>query len=112
MMVSKMMVIKKIALSVVLGSSLGFASTVAVADGKALYAQKLCQTCHGLEGKAPIAPMYPKLSGQNSVYLLNQMKDIKSGKRSNGLSMVMKPMIAALSDEDMESIVDYLSKVK
>jgi len=82
------------------------------ADGKSLYRQKLCQTCHGAEGKRPIAPMYPKLNGQNATYLFNQMKDIKSGKRNNGLSMTMKPMVAAVGDRDMKAIADYLSKVK
>lgn len=99
-------------LTAVLGASLGFTSMAVAADGKALYTQKLCQTCHGMEGKAPIAPMYPKLNGQNSIYLLNQMKDIKAGKRSNGLSMVMKPMVAAISDADMKNIAEYLSTVK
>ncbi|MEW5008927.1 MAG: cytochrome c [Cycloclasticus sp.] len=103
---------KKVLLNLVLGASLGFASTIMAADGKALYTQKLCQTCHGSEGSNPIAPMYPKLNGQNSTYLLNQIKDIKSGKRNNGLSMIMKPMVAALSEADMEAIADYLSKVK
>lgn len=104
---------KKTLLSLVMGVAfLGFASTTMAADGKALYTQKLCQTCHGAEGKAPITPMYPKLNGQNSLYLLNQIKDIKSGKRGNGMSMVMKPMIAALSDADAKAISDYLAKVK
>ncbi|WP_281557380.1 cytochrome c [Thalassomonas sp. RHCl1] len=91
---------------------LSFMATANAADGKALYTQKLCQTCHGAEGKAPIAPMYPKLNGQSATYLLNQMKDIKSGKRNNGLSMTMKPMMAAVSESDMAAIADYLANVK
>ncbi|WDD96708.1 c-type cytochrome [Thalassomonas actiniarum] len=92
--------------------TLSFTATANAADGKALYTQKLCTTCHGAEGKAPIAPMYPKLNGQNATYLLNQMKDIKSGKRNNGMSMTMKPMMAAVSESDMTAIADYLAKVK
>ncbi|WDE02887.1 cytochrome c [Thalassomonas viridans] len=91
---------------------LTFSATTLAADGKALYTQKLCATCHGAEGKAPIAPMYPKLNGQNATYLLNQMKDIKSGKRNNGMSMTMKPMMAAVSESDMTAIADYLASVK
>ncbi|WDE09511.1 c-type cytochrome [Thalassomonas haliotis] len=99
-------------LMLALSLSLSFSATATAADGKALYTQKLCGTCHGAEGKAPITPMYPKLNGQNATYLLNQMKDIKSGKRNNGLSMTMKPMVATVSESDMAAIADYLAQVK
>ncbi|MEQ3442574.1 c-type cytochrome [Pseudoalteromonas sp. BZP1] len=82
------------------------------ADGATLYTAKLCQTCHGAEGKAPIMPQYPKLNGQNKEYLLAQMKDIKSGARSNGMAAAMKAMVANVSEEEMAAIADYLSQVK
>ncbi|MBD1580767.1 c-type cytochrome [Pseudoalteromonas sp. S16_S37] len=81
-------------------------------DGKALYTAKMCQTCHGAEGKAPIMAMYPKLNGQNKEYLAAQMKDIKSGARSNGMSMAMKAMVANVSDAEIDAIAEYLSQVK
>ncbi|KZN35150.1 c-type cytochrome [Pseudoalteromonas luteoviolacea] len=87
-------------------------SNVAAADGKALYTAKLCQTCHGAEGKAPIMPLYPKVNGQSKEYLLAQMKDIKSGKRSNGMSAAMKAMVANVSDAELEAIAAYLATVK
>ena len=89
-----------------------FSFNAAAADGEALYTQKMCQTCHGAEGKAPIMAMYPKLNGQNKEYLLAQMKDIKSGARSNGMTAAMKAMVATVTDEEFEAIADYLSKVK
>ncbi|MBE0369578.1 c-type cytochrome [Pseudoalteromonas sp. MMG013] len=85
---------------------------VNAADGAALYTAKMCQTCHGAEGKAPIMGMYPKLNGQNKDYLVAQMKDIKSGKRNNGMSMAMKAMVANVSDAEIDAIAEYLSKVK
>ncbi|AZZ99383.1 MULTISPECIES: c-type cytochrome [unclassified Pseudoalteromonas] len=88
------------------------AGTASAADGKALYTAKMCQTCHGAEGKAPIMPVYPKLAGQNKEYLFAQMKDIKSGARSNGMSAAMKAMTANVSDAELEAIADYLSKVQ
>lgn len=86
--------------------------TTFAAEGEALYTAKLCQTCHGPEGKAPIMAMYPKLNGQNKEYLLAQMKDIKSGARSNGMSAAMKAMVANVSEEEMAAIADYLANVK
>ena len=100
-------------LSVAALTLVGMASTNAVAaDGAALYTAKMCQTCHGVEGKAPIMPMYPKLAGQNKEYALAQMKDIKSGKRNNGMAAAMKAMVANVSDAELEAIADYLSNVK
>ncbi|AXV66544.1 MULTISPECIES: c-type cytochrome [Pseudoalteromonas] len=93
-----------------MAASLSF-NTMA-ADGATLYTAKLCQTCHGAEGKAPIMPLYPKLNGQNKEYLLAQMKDIKSGARNNGMASAMKAMVANVSEEEMAAIADYLSQVK
>ncbi len=93
-----------------LAASLSF--NAAAADGAALYTAKNCQTCHGAEGKAPIMGMYPKLNGQNKDYLVAQMKDIKSGARSNGMSMAMKAMVATVTDEEFAAIADYLANVK
>ncbi|WP_338365801.1 c-type cytochrome [uncultured Pseudoalteromonas sp.] len=93
-----------------LAASLSF--NAAAADGEALYTQKMCQTCHGAEGKAPIMGAYPKINGQNKDYLVAQMKDIKSGARNNGMTAAMKAMVATVTDEEFEAIADYLSKVK
>ncbi len=82
------------------------------ADGKALYTEKNCHTCHGADGKAPIMPLYPKLAGQNKDYMVAQMKDIKSGARSNGMSMAMKAMVANVTDEEFEAIAAYLAGVQ
>ncbi|MEI8642145.1 c-type cytochrome [Pseudoalteromonas sp. Hal099] len=89
-----------------------FSFNAAAADGEALYTQKMCQTCHGAEGKAPIMGAYPKINGQNKDYLVAQMKDIKSGARSNGMTAAMKAMVATVTDEELEAIADYLSKGK
>lgn len=85
---------------------------VHAADGKALYTEKNCHTCHGADGKAPIMPLYPKLAGQNKEYMVAQMKDIKSGKRNNGMSAAMKAMVMNISDAEFEAIAEYLANVK
>jgi cytochrome c len=86
------------------------AGSATAADGKALYTSKGCVACHGDAGKAPIMPNYPKLAGQNSAYMLEQMKDIKSGARNNGQAAVMKPIVASVTEDEMKAIADYLSK--
>ncbi|WP_299879090.1 cytochrome c [uncultured Cocleimonas sp.] len=88
---------------------LTFSSASFAADGKELYTAKGCVACHGADAKTPMTAMYPKVAGQNKEYLTQQMKDIKSGARSNGQSMVMKGIMAAVSDEEIEALSEYLS---
>ena len=71
------------------------------AAGKAKIAT--CMACHGQDGKA-IAPNYPNLGGQNEQYLAEALKAYKSGARNNPM---MAPMVAALSDEDIENVAAY-----
>jgi len=81
-------------------------------DGKALYTQKLCQTCHGPQADKPLTPMYPNLTGQNAEYSVQQMKDIKSGARNNGLSMSMKALTATVSDEEFDAIAKWIGSLE
>lgn len=90
--------------------SITLSGIAAAQDGQALYTSKGCVACHGTAGKEPIMPNYPKLAGQNSAYLLEQVKDIKSGARSSGQAAVMKPMVANVTDDELKAIADYLSK--
>ena len=92
--------------------SLGLIGNAAAADGKSLYTSKGCAACHGPDANTPILPIYPKLGGQNADYAFNQMKDIKSGARANGQSAAMKGIVAAISDDDLRAIADWLASVK
>lgn len=80
-----------------------------VLDGATLYKKRTCFTCHGADGKTPIIPSYPKIAGQNAEYALQQMKDIKSGARSNGMSAAMKGVMHLVTDEEMKLIAEYVA---
>ena len=82
------------------------------ADGAALFKAKTCWSCHGKDAKTPILPIYPRLAGQNETYLLNQMKDIKSGARSNGQTAAMKGVMGLVSEAEMAEIAKWLSSLK
>ena len=81
------------------------------ADGAALYTAKGCSACHGADAKTPIMPTYPKIAGQSKVYAAQQMQDIKDGKRNNGQTVVMKGIMAAVSEEEISALADYLSSL-
>lgn len=93
-------------------------SSAALADGATLFAEKTCIACHGKEGKKPMTPTFPKLAGQNAAYMEQQMRDIKSGARSNANSAAMKGVMIndegdqLVSDSDIKEIAQYLSKLK
>jgi cytochrome c len=89
--------------------SMGLASNGLAADGAELYKSKTCWSCHGKDAKTPIMPIYPKLAGQNADYAFNQMKDIKSGARSNGQTAAMKGVMGLVNEEEMRLIADWLS---
>lgn len=77
--------------------------------GKKLYVEKMCYTCHGTEGRKPIMDAYPNLAGQKSSYLFQQLLDIQSGKRSNGMSSMMKAVTKDISRAEFKAIAIYLS---
>ena len=64
----------------------------------------LCVACHGPAGNSA-NPEWPKLAGQHAKYTAKQIREFMAGvTRSNEL---MAPMIAGLSDQDIEDISAY-----
>lgn len=101
----KMPLMIAIAVSIVITSS----TTALAADGKALYESKGCAACHGADANTPIMPLYPKIAGQTKEYTIQQLKDFKSGARSNGQSATMKGVLGAVSDEESAAIAEFLA---
>ncbi|MCL2160410.1 MAG: c-type cytochrome [Betaproteobacteria bacterium] len=87
-------------------------AAVAAPDGAALYTEKTCVACHGPKGNKPLLPNYPKVAGQNAAYAEQQMKDIKSGVRTNGQSAAMAGVMHLVSDEEIKTLSVWLEKLK
>ncbi len=101
---------------VTLGRSDGLAQSPAEAssgepDGAELYASRTCIACHGKDANTPLLPNYPKLAGQNSEYLFQQMKDIKSGARSNGQTPAMRGVMHLVDEKEMQVLAEFLSQM-
>ncbi len=94
-----------VSIVMVLASGMAQAAGDAAA-GKAKSAT--CLACHGPDGNSP-NPIWPKLAGQHSVYILKQLQAFKSGERKNDL---MSPMAMPLADADMENLAAYFSGQK
>ncbi len=67
-----------------------------------------CQACHGQDGNSP-TPNFPNLAGQYEDYILQSLKDYKTGARKNA---IMAGMAAPLSEQDMKDLAAYYSSQK
>jgi cytochrome c553 len=76
-------------------------------EGTVPKAATLCVSCHGQDGVA-IAPMYPSLAGQHADYLVRALDEYKRGGRKNP---IMTGFAANLSDDDIETIAQYFSRL-
>lgn len=69
-----------------------------------------CQGCHGIPGwKTAFPEVYhvPKLGGQHAAYLVNALKQYKSGERDH---TTMRSIAATLSEKDMEDLAAYYAQ--
>jgi len=80
-------------------------------DGAKLFTEKTCHSCHGKDANTPVVKGYPSIAGQSKEYLMQQIKDIKSGARNNGQTAAMKGVMHLVSDAEIEAIATYLSSL-
>lgn len=66
-----------------------------------------CIPCHGPKGVSTNS-IWPNLAGQKKNYLAKQLKDFKNEVRKDPL---MSPIANTLSDQDIEMLADYYSKL-
>jgi len=64
-----------------------------------------CAYCHEYDGNS-LMQAYPRLAGQQKMYLIKQLNDFKSGKRKSP----MQATAELLTDNDIKSVADYFSK--
>ena len=63
----------------------------------------VCAACHTSDGSRG-SPANPIIQGQHAEYLVKQLTEFKSGKRT---SPIMQGMAAALSDADMKNVAAF-----
>jgi len=68
----------------------------------------VCAACHGADGNSTVATN-PKLAQQHPEYLIKQLQDFKSGKRTNP---IMQGFASQLSDADMKNIAYWAASQK
>ncbi len=71
-------------------------------------AASACAVCHGPQGISQI-PNAPHLAGQPALYVAQQLKDYRSGKRQNEvMAVIAKP----LSDEEIDNLAAWYASIQ
>ncbi|HWP11556.1 MAG TPA: c-type cytochrome [Ramlibacter sp.] len=78
-----------------------------LAQGQAKFTAT-CSACHGPDGNSGV-PANPKLASQHPEYLVKQLQEFKSGKRS---SPIMQGFASLLTDGDMKNIAFWVGSQK
>jgi cytochrome c553 len=71
---------------------------------------RMCEGCHGIEGWRTAYPeVYhvPKLGGQHAAYIMQALREYRSGDRSHPS---MQAIASSLSDEDIANLAAYYSR--
>lgn len=92
-------------------ASLLLATAANAADGPAAgkaRAGTACAVCHGPLGLS-MQPNVPHLAGQPEFYLVEQLKNYRSGKRANEvMAVIAKP----LSDRDIDNLARWYASLQ
>lgn len=68
----------------------------------------MCITCHGALGLSQL-PNAPNLAGQPAIYLVEQLKNYRDGKRQNEImSLMAKP----LTDAEIDDLAAWYASIK
>lgn len=68
-----------------------------------------CMSCHGADLSG--SEIGPAIAGNFGIYTVRQLHGFKSNTRNSAKSVMMKPIVANLNDEDIVAIAAYLSSV-
>ncbi len=71
-----------------------------------------CQSCHGPTGAGTAGIGFPRIGGQYVEYTLAQLKAFKDGSRKNDAKMLMRSIVAKMSEADMVAVANYAASLK
>ena len=70
-----------------------------------------CASCHGPSGSG-IPVQFPRLAGQHSKYVMNQLKTFRSGDRANDGGKMMQVIARKMTDQEMKAVAEYISGLR
>jgi cytochrome c553 len=95
---------KKFAIAMALAG----ATSLMAADGAAIYAK--CVGCHGANAEKSALNKSAVIKGQDAAATAEALKAYKAGTLNKyGMGGLMKGQVAALSDEDIQAVSEYIA---
>ena len=70
---------------------------------------RACTACHGKEGVATNQGYFPRIAGKPAVYLYNQLRHFREGRRQNP---AMRHLLAHMSDAYLMDMAQYFSALE
>jgi len=87
------------------------------AQGKEIYDEGIdssavpaCSGCHNDDGSG--TDKYPRIGGQNSAYVIQQLMNFKSGERANDVKAVMRAVAKRMNEKDIRAVAEYMVTLK
>jgi cytochrome c553 len=84
-------------------------SGTALVRGNELYVRD-CARCHGNKGEGNADKFFPQVGGQHFNYVLRELRSIRDESRGNANPDMVK-IIKPYSDQDLETVADYISRI-
>jgi cytochrome c553 len=70
-----------------------------------------CASCHGPTG-AGIPVQFPRLANQHAKYVVSQLRNFRSGDRTNDGGKMMEVIARKLTDQEMKAVAEYVNGLR
>lgn len=87
------------------------------AQGREIFAEGIigsavpaCSGCHNDDGSGN--DKYPRVTGQHSAYVVQQLLNFKSGVRGNDAKGVMQAVARRMNDKEIQAVAEYVATLK
>ena len=70
-----------------------------------------CASCHGAQGKG-IPAQFPRLAGQHTDYIYDQLNKFRTGERANDGAKMMRTIASKMTDSDMKAVASYIQGLR
>lgn len=87
------------------------------AQGKEIYDEGIvgsavpaCAGCHNDDGSG--TEKYPRIAGQHSAYVIQQLVNFKSGERANDVKAVMRAVAKRMNEKEIRAVAEYVVTLK
>ena len=98
-------------------ASAAAADAALAAQGKQIFDEGIigsavpaCSGCHNEDGSG--TDKYPRVTGQHSAYVVQQLLNFKNGTRANDSKGVMQAVAKRMNEKEMQAVAAYVATLK